>query len=162
MVIIKTFHFRHSQWRKNIFYVESHFGIKSFTAGFPNFGIWSAGGFIWPPKFSEQKYTVYSIYPKASEHPFKLVDLAILATPIADRCIKLSTTPCNLHRQTMAVEWPYWRAQRYSTWHRHRMPPFQQVSLSNFCPARAAPVNSKCCYCEVEIFRRNNGADTKW
>ena len=26
-------------------------------------------------------------------------------------------------------------------WHRHRMPPFQQVSTSNFCPAIAAPVN---------------------
>ena len=29
------------------------------------------------------------------------------ATPIAKRCIKLSTQPCNLHRQTLAVEWPY-------------------------------------------------------
>ena len=26
-------------------------------------------------------------------------------------------------------------------WHRHRMPPYQQVSLSNFFPARVAPVN---------------------
>ena len=49
--------------------------------------------------------------------------------------IILSTQPCNLHRQTLAVEWPYWTAQWLSTWHRHRMPPFQQVSSSNFCPA---------------------------
>jgi hypothetical protein len=41
-----------------------------------------------------------------------------------------SHTRCNLHRQTLAVEWPYWRAQWLSTWRRHRMPPFQQVSLS--------------------------------
>ena len=34
------------------------------------------------------------------------MDLAISATPIADRCIKSSTQPCNLHRQTLAVEWP--------------------------------------------------------
>jgi hypothetical protein len=33
---------------------------------------------------------------------------------------------------TLAVEWPYWRAQWPSTWHHHRMPPFQQVSSSNF------------------------------
>uniref|UniRef100_A0A0E9VSA5 Uncharacterized protein n=1 Tax=Anguilla anguilla TaxID=7936 RepID=A0A0E9VSA5_ANGAN len=36
------------------------------------------------------------------------------------------------------------------------MAPFQQVSSSNFCPARAAPVNCKCCYCEVEMYRSNN------
>ena len=47
-------------------------------------------------------------------------------------------------------------------WHRHRMPPFQQVSWSNFCPARAAPVNCKCCYCEVETSRSNNGSAAKW
>ena len=35
------------------------------------------------------------------------VDLAISATDVADRCIKLSTQPCNLHRQTLAVEGPY-------------------------------------------------------
>ena len=35
------------------------------------------------------------------------------------------------------------------------MPPFQQVSLSNFCPVRAAPVNCKCCYCEGEMSRSN-------
>ena len=48
----------------------------------------------------------------------------------------------------LAVEWPYWRAQWLSMWHRHRMPPFQQVSLSIVCPARAAPIKCKCCYCE--------------
>ena len=42
------------------------------------------------------------------------------------------------------------------------MPPFQQVILSNFCPARAALVNCKCCYCEVEISRSNNSSATKW
>jgi hypothetical protein len=46
-------------------------------------------------------------------HPFKLVDSAISATPIADRCMKLSTQPCDLHRQTLAVEWPYWRARDF-------------------------------------------------
>ena len=33
------------------------------------------------------------------------MDSAISATPIAVRCIKSSTQPCNLHRQTLAVEW---------------------------------------------------------
>ena len=33
------------------------------------------------------------------------------------------------------------------------MPPFQQVSSSNFYPAKAVPVNCKCCYCEVAISR---------
>ena len=31
------------------------------------------------------------------------------------------------------------------------MPPFQQVSSSNLCSARAAQVICKCCYCEVEM-----------
>ncbi|XP_071261013.1 CD5 antigen-like [Salvelinus alpinus] len=35
------------------------------------------------------------------------VDLAISATHVADRCIKLSTQPCNLHRQTSAVKCSY-------------------------------------------------------
>ena len=60
--------------------------------------------------------------------PFKLMDLAISATPVTGSCIKSSTQPCNLHRQTLAVKWHYWRAQWLSTWHHHRMPPFQQVS----------------------------------
>jgi hypothetical protein len=42
------------------------------------------------------------------------------------------------------------------------MPPFQQVSSSNFCHARDAPVNCKCCYCEVETSRSNNGSAAKW
>ena len=85
---------------------------------------------------------MYTIYTKVCGHPFKLVDSAISATSVADRCIKSSTQPWNLHRQTLAVQWPYWRAQWLSVWHHHRMPPFQQVSLSNFCPARAALVSA--------------------
>uniref|UniRef100_A0A8L0DPF7 Myosin IXAb n=1 Tax=Oncorhynchus mykiss TaxID=8022 RepID=A0A8L0DPF7_ONCMY len=34
------------------------------------------------------------------------VNWAISATPVADRCLKSSTLPCNLHRQTLAVDWP--------------------------------------------------------
>ena len=34
------------------------------------------------------------------------MDLAISATPVTDRCIKSSIQPCNLHRQTLAVELP--------------------------------------------------------
>ena len=49
----------------------------------------------------------YTIFTKVCGHPFKLVDLAISATPVADRCIKSSTQQCNLHRQTLAVEWRY-------------------------------------------------------
>ena len=41
----------------------------------------------------------YTIYTKVCGHPFKLVDLAISATPVAERCVKSSTQPCNLHRQ---------------------------------------------------------------
>jgi hypothetical protein len=70
------------------------------------------------------------------KHPFKLVASAISATPVADRCIEWGTWPWNLQRQTLAVEWPYWRALLLSTWHCHRMPPFQQVSSSYFWPAR--------------------------
>jgi hypothetical protein len=57
---------------------------------------------------------------------FKWVDSPISASPVADRCIK--SHPCDLHRQTLVVEWPYGRAQWLSTWQHHRMPPFQQVS----------------------------------
>ena len=45
---------------------------------------------------------------------------------------------------------------------RHQMPPFQQVSSSNFCPARSAPVNCKCCSYEMETSRSNNSSATKW
>ena len=89
--------------------------------------------------FSGNRTTLY--IQKVCGHPFKLVDSAVSATPVADRCIKSSTQPCNLHTQQLAVEWPYWRANWLSTWYRHRMPPFQKVSLSNFFPARATPVN---------------------
>ena len=74
-------------------------------------------------------------------HPFKLADSGSSATPVADGCIKSSTQACNHQGQTLAVERPYWRAQWLSTWHRHRMPPFQQVSLSNFWPVRASLIN---------------------
>jgi hypothetical protein len=49
----------------------------------------------------------YTIYTKVCGHLMKLVDWAISATSIADRCIKSSTPPCDLHRQTLVVEWPY-------------------------------------------------------
>ena len=44
------------------------------------------------------------------------------------------------------------------------MPPFQQISLSNFCPARAVPVNCKCCYWKVETssFTREASRFTIW
>ena len=44
---------------------------------------------------------------------------------------------------------------------RHRMTPFQQVSSSNFCPARAALVNCKCCCCEEETSKSKNKL-TEW
>uniref|UniRef100_A0A4W5KFU2 Zgc:86896 n=1 Tax=Hucho hucho TaxID=62062 RepID=A0A4W5KFU2_9TELE len=49
----------------------------------------------------------YTTYTKVYGHPVKLVDLAISAIPIADRCIQFSRKPCNLHTQTLSVEWPY-------------------------------------------------------
>jgi hypothetical protein len=62
------------------------------------------------------------IYTKVCGHPFKLVDLAISAIPVADRCITPSTQPCSRHWQwngfTEELSW-------HSTWHSHRMPPFQ-------------------------------------
>ena len=90
------------------------------------------------------------------------MDSAISATPIADRCMKSSTQPCNLHRRTMAVEWPYWITEGYWKLHRHSMTSFQQVISSNVCPVRAALVNFKFCYCEVETSRSNNGSAAKW
>jgi transposase len=77
--------------------------------------------------------STYTIYTRVCGHPFKLVDSAISATPVADRCIKSSTQPCNLHRQTLAVKWPYWRAKWLSTWH------FIGCHLSNksFCQISA-------------------------
>ena len=104
----------------------------------------------------------YTMYTKVCEHPFKWLDLPISATSVADGCIRSSIQPCNLHRQTWAVLWPYWRAQWLSTWHCYRMPPFQQVCSSHFCPAISSPVNCKCCYCEVETSKSNNGSATKW
>ena len=45
------------------------------------------------------------MYTKVCGHYFIFVDLAISATPIADRCIKSSIYPYNFHRQTLA-EYP--------------------------------------------------------
>ena len=39
--------------------------------------------------------------------PLQISEFDYSATPVADRCIKSSTHPCNLHRQTLLVEWPY-------------------------------------------------------
>ena len=78
------------------------------------------------------------------------------------RCVKSSPPPCNLHRQTLDVERPFWSDLWLSMRHLHRKPPFQQVSSSNFCPARAAPVNCKCCYCEAEMSWSNNSSAVKW
>ena len=43
-------------------------------------------------------------FSKLLPHPFKIVDFDISATSVANRCIKLSTQPCSLHRQTLAEE----------------------------------------------------------
>uniref|UniRef100_A0A8C8JK10 Nucleolar protein 10-like second domain-containing protein n=1 Tax=Oncorhynchus tshawytscha TaxID=74940 RepID=A0A8C8JK10_ONCTS len=45
----------------------------------------------------------YMTSPKVYGHP---LDLSISTTPVADSCVKLSTQQCNLHRQTLAIEWP--------------------------------------------------------
>ena len=116
---------------------------------------------ISPAALLSSYQNIYYLY-KVCGHPFKLVDSAISATPIADRCVKSSTQPCNLPRQTLAVEWPCWSAQWLSSWRRHRMPPFQLVSLSHFYPDRTAPVSCKRCHCEVKTSRTNNGSAVKW
>jgi hypothetical protein len=86
--------------------------------------------------FWSKPLLLYTIYTQVCGHAFKWVDSAISATPIADRLIKSSTQSCNLHKQTLTAEWPYRRAQWLSKWHCHRMPHFQQVSMSNFCPGQ--------------------------
>ena len=90
----------------------------------------------------------YSIYTKVCGHPLKCVDSAISATPVADRCIKSSTQPYNLHRQTLAVAWP---TEELSDFQRGTI--IGQVSSSNFCSARTAPFNCKSWNCEVETSR---------
>ena len=93
-------------------------------------------------------------------HPFQLEDSAISATPVAGRCIKSSTHSCNIHRQTLAVEWSYWELRDFQCGtvmgcHLSTCVKFASfpTNLSNSCPARAAPVNCKCCYCEGETAR---------
>jgi hypothetical protein len=40
------------------------------------------------------------LYPQKYVDTLQMNGFAISATPVADKCIKLSTPPCNLHRQT--------------------------------------------------------------
>jgi hypothetical protein len=47
-------------------------------------------------------YTIYT-HTRVCGHPFKRVDLAISVTPVAYSWTKLSTQPCNLHRQTLVI-----------------------------------------------------------
>ena len=96
----------------------------------------------------------YTTYTKVCGHPFKWVDLDISATPVADRCIKLSTLPCNLNRQTLAVE--VLSDFQHGT--------FIGCHLSNKSVSRiSAPANCKCSYCEVETTRSNNDSSAmKW
>ena len=68
----------------------------------------------------------------------KMQYMAISATPIADRCVKLEIQPFNIYRLTLAVELPYLRAQWISMWQHHRMPLFQQVSSSNWSTVSAS------------------------
>ena len=49
---------------------------------------------------------IHYIY-KTCGKPLQIVDSTISATPFADRGIKLSTQPCNLHRQKLAVGWQF-------------------------------------------------------
>ena len=55
---------------------------------------------------TDEPYThaLYIYIQKYMDTPSNLLDLAIQATPIADRCIKLSTQPRNLHSQTLALK----------------------------------------------------------
>jgi hypothetical protein len=91
-------------------------------------------------------------------HPFKWV---VSATPVAYRCIKSSTQPCNLHKQTLAVEWFVLKSSvtfNVATSIDATFP----TSQFKFCPAGVAWVNCNCCYCEVEMSRSNNGLAAKW
>jgi hypothetical protein len=103
----------------------------------------------------------YTIYTKVCGHSFKWVVSAISSTPISDRCIKLSTQPCNIHRQTMETECPYWRAQWLSTWHRHRVPTFPtsqfiKLNMGLADARRMLPAPMHNANCKV-WWRRNNG-----
>ena len=87
------------------------------------------------------------------------MDYAISATPVADRCIKSSTPPCNLHRQILAVKN---LTEELSDFQHGTIIGCHLSNKSHFCPAWAASVNCKCCYCEVEMFWSNNGSAAKW
>jgi hypothetical protein len=97
---------------------------------------------VWGYEGIEVAMHIHCTY-KTMWTPLHISGFGYYSNTFVDSCIKLSTLPCNLRRQTLEEECPYWRAQWHSTWHRHRMPPFQQVSSSNFYPARAALVNCK-------------------
>ena len=51
-----------------------------------------------PTLSAKKAISVYTTYTKVCGHPFKLVDLAISATPVADKCIESSTQTCK-HKQ---------------------------------------------------------------
>ena len=80
---------------------------------------------------------------------------------------KMLFTPCNLHRQTFSVEWPYWSAQWLSMWHRHGMlatfptSEFVKFLLCYSCPSlvdarRTLQAQMHSANCKV-WWRRNNG-----
>ena len=84
--------------------------------------------------------------------------------PVAERCIKSSTQPCNLQRQTLAVEWATLKSSDFqcgTVMGYHLYKSVCQISAL-LDTARAAPVNCKCCYCEVEMSRSNNNSAAKW
>jgi hypothetical protein len=87
----------------------------------------TTSGWWWPDLNQRIRPMSYTTWTKECGHTFKWVDSAISVTPVADvYTIKhtASTQPCNLHRQSMPVEWPV-----LSSW--------SSVSSSNFCSVRA-------------------------
>jgi hypothetical protein len=49
---------------------------------------------------------IHYIY-KSMWTPFQVSGFGYFSHTFADRCIKSSTQPCNLHGKTLAVDWPY-------------------------------------------------------
>ena len=94
-----------------------------------------------------------TVYTTVCGHPLKLVDSAISATPVADRCITLSTQPCKLQRQELSD------IQRGTVieWHR------SNKSVGQISALLELPRSTfKCRYCEVETSSSNNSAAAKW
>jgi hypothetical protein len=58
------------------------------------------------PEYLGRTYTVYTIVCGQKYAHLQIGGFGYFSTPVADRCIKSSTQPCNLHRQTMTVELP--------------------------------------------------------